>query len=233
MTYGKDSWWFSQKGLPCFCVAAAGGVSIPDRSQAWPHLQPAAPALPAKAGAAGPPPPKAPTASQQAKQAQQRRQDAPSFAASGTGTPATSAPSGLFNSLRGAATTLLRPSQQRAVPQGSPSFAASPLWGRSPPPAATPPPAAREAAAAAAAAPPAAPKVVAAVKSNPLWKWARLGAAKEAAALAVSAAEQPQLQALKRYAKLGGGGVPRATQPTATSSLAKAAALLQYAKLRK
>lgn len=189
--------------------------------------------LPAKAVAAGPPPPKAPTASQQLKQSQQRGRDAPSFAASGTAAPAPAASSGLLSGLRGASAALLRPSQQQGLPQGSPSFAASPLWGRTPAPAAPPAPAAREAAAAAAAAAPAVPKVAAAVKSNPLWKWTQLGAAKEAAAPAGAAAEQPQLQALNQYAKMGGGGAPRAAKPAATSSLTKAAALLKYAKLPK
>ncbi|PRW56068.1 hypothetical protein C2E21_4900 [Chlorella sorokiniana] len=191
-----------------------------------------APVLPAKAGAAAPAPPKAPTASQQLKAAQQRGRDAPSFAAAGAASPAPAAPTGLFSSLRGAAAALLRPAQQQQ--QGSPSFAASPLWGRSAAPAGPPPPAAREAAAAAAvAAAAAAPKVATALKSNPLWKWAQLGAAPQAPA--APAAEQPQLQAaLKQYAKLGGGGAPpRAAKPAATSSLTKAAALLKYAKLPK
>lgn len=194
-----------------------------------------APVLPAKATGSAAPTSKA-TAAQQLKQTQQRGREPPSFAASGAAAPASAAgpTSGVFGSLLKSAAAALRPSASQQ--QSSPSFAASPLWGRSAGPAEQPPPAAASkahaaAAAAATAAATAAPKVSASVTSNPLWRWAQLGAPAEAPATPPAGEDPMHHMALKRFARLDGSTHPKAAKPA--GSLSKAAALLKYAKMAK
>ena len=182
------------------------------------------------------PPTKAANATQLKQQpvAQRAGRDAPgapSFAASAAAPSAARSSGGLFSgfSLKAAAEAL--------KPSSSPSFAATPLWGRAREAAAAAAPSAQgaqAAAAAVAAGSTPAKKLSAAVTSNPLWRLAKLGSRAEPTAQVVEQPSSQQAQhALKSYAQLGKPPPAAAAKsPVGKKAVGAAAALLKYAKIK-
>ena len=204
--------------------AGAFHSAAPYRRSSCAHRPLAAGALPAKAGGAAPtakPPLKQPAAAQ--RTGRDGVASTPSFAAAAAAAPTTGGLlSGLAFKAASAAASALR---QRV--QGSPSFAAAPVWGKPAAPAA-PRAAAQEQAATAVPR----PQVPPGVASHPLYRWAKLGDSGSTQAAKPTSKQQDLAAGLGRYARQA-ASKPAAGAASAAAKPASMAALLRLAKLAK
>lgn len=121
--------------------------------------------------------------------------------------------------------SLLRAAAPGVAPPTSPSFAATPLWGSraaqlAPPPAATPPSHGMPTL-------PTPRGVPAAVKANPLYRFAKLDDGPASSSKVPTSPLESNSNALLQFARLG---APKAAKQVA-SKLSDAAALLRFAKM--